>query len=258
MVSGTFQVAAYSLANGAKTWWMDGAEWQTKSIPVFAHGRCYMNSFMPSMAEMQYPTFSGNFADVDRDKDGKIAQSEYGDDKLHSLWALFDQDHDGFLTEMEWGFATKSNEATGGLFAIELGGKGDVTKTNVKWKTEDRRSLSDTTTPVVVGDALFIVQEGGILTSLDLETGKVIKQERVGEPASYYASPIAADGKHYLASQAGGLPVVKATPAWEQLSTHVLEDENHGAEEIWATPAIAGNSIYVRGKEALYCFERAE
>ena len=257
VVSGSFQVAAYELADGAKLWWMDGAAWMTKSVPVFARGRCYLNSFTPSLSEMQYPSFSGSFIDtlVEHDDDGdeKIAKSEYGDAKLHEIWFLFDLDRDGLLTESEWDFAIKSNDATGGLFAIELGGKGDVTKSHVKWKTDERRSLSDVTTPVVVGDALFIIQEGGILTSLDLETGKVIKQERVGQPDPYYASPVAGDGKLYLASQSGVLTVVKATPEWEQLSSHALEDE-----EVWATPALAGKAVYVRGKEALYCFERTE
>jgi outer membrane protein assembly factor BamB len=255
VVSGTFQVAAYSLADGKKQWWMDGAAWLTKSVPIFARGRCYMNSFTPSLSEMQYPSFSGSFEDAlvahDLDGDEKIAKSEYGDAKLHEIWFLFDKDRDGLMSAAEWEFALKSNDATGGLFAIELGGKGDVTKTHVKWKTDERRSLSDVTTPVVVGDALFIIQEGGILTSLDLETAKVIKQERVGQPDPYYASPVAADGKLYLASQSGVLTVVEAKPEWKELSSHALEDE-----EVWATPALAEGAVYVRSKEALYCFRR--
>lgn len=257
LVSGTLQIAAYSLADGSKQWWVDGAAWQTKSIPIFAQGRCYVNSFMPSMGEMKYPTFSGSFADVlaknDADHDGQIGQTEYGDEQLHQMWFLFDQNHDKRLDENEWRFALASNEATGGLFALELGGKGDVTKSNVKWKIDDRRSLSDTTSPIVVGDALFIIQEGGILTSLNPESGKVVKQERVGQPDSYYASPVAGDGKLYLASQSGILTVVRAQPEWEELSSHALE-----SEEIWATPALAGSSVYVRSKGALYCFERAD
>lgn len=257
VLSGTFQVSAYSLADGAKLWWMDGSAWQSKAVPVFARGRCYMSAFMPSLAEMQYPTFSGTFAETlaehDGDKDGKIAKSEYGDEQLHQIWFLFDQNKDGFLDESDWKFAIASNDANGGLFAIELGGKGDVTKSHVKWKVDDRRVLSDVTTPVVAGDALFVVREGGMLTSLDLETGKVIKQERVGEPDEFYASPVAGDGKLYLAGRSGVLTVVKAVPEFEALSTHVLD-----AEEVWATPALAGHAVYVRGKAALYCFERAE
>lgn len=253
VVSGTFQAAAYSVTDGAKLWWMDGMAWQTKSVPLFAKGRCYLNSFMPSPSEMQYPSFSGTFAERDADKDGKVAKSEYGDEQLHQIWFLFDQDRDEFLTESEWAFALASNTANGGLFAIELGGKGDLTGSHVKWKTDERRSLSDVTTPVVVGDALFTIQEGGVLTSLDLESGKVIKQERVGQPDGYFASPVAADGKLYLASQSGILTVVKAAPEWEELASHALEDE-----EVWATPAIAGKAVYVRGKGALYCFENPD
>lgn len=257
VVSGTFQVAAYSLADGAKQWWMDGSAWQSKSTPIFARGRCYMNAYMPSLADMEYPSFSGSFAETlaksDADHDGKIAKSEYGDPKLHQIWFLFDQNRDELLDESDWKFALASNEANGGLFAIELGGKGDVTKSHVKWKSDDRRVLSDVTTPVIVGDALFVIREGGMLASLDLETGKVIKQERVGEPDAFYASPVAGDGKLYLAGKSGVLTVVKAVPQWEALATHVLD-----AEEVWATPALAGNAVYVRGKEALYCFERME
>ncbi len=257
VVSGTFQVAAYSLADGAKLWWMDGSAWQSKSVPVFARNRCYMNAFMPSLGEMEYPTFSGGFAETlaehDDDHDGKIAKTEYGDAQLHQIWFLFDLNKDGLLEESDWKFALASNDANGGLFAIELGGKGDVTKSHVKWKTDDRRVLSDVTTPVIVGDTMFVIREGGMLTSLELESGKVIKQERVGEPDAFYASPVAGDGKLYLAGKSGVLTVVKAVPEWEALATHVLDEE-----EVWATPALAGNAVYVRGKEALYCFERME
>jgi outer membrane protein assembly factor BamB len=257
VVSGTFQVAGYSLANGEKLWWMDGSAWQAKSMPVFARGRCYLNAFMPALSDLPYGSFSGSFADTlaqhDADEDGKIAKSEYGDARLHEIWFLFDQNRDGLLEESDWGFALASNHAVGGLFAVELGGKGDVTRTHVKWKSTDRRGLSDVTTPVIAGEALFMVGEGGLLTSLDLESGKILKQERVGQPDEYYASPVAGDGKLYLASQSGILTVVKAQPEFEVLASHALEDE-----EVWATPAIAGRSVYVRGKTALYCFERLE
>jgi outer membrane protein assembly factor BamB len=251
VVSGTFQVAAYSVSDGAKLWWMDGAAWQTKSVPLFARGRCYLNSFMAAPSEMEYPSFGGDFAAKDADKDGKVTKKEYGEEQ--PLWFLFDQDKDDALTQTEWAFALSSNTATGGLFAFECGTKGEVPAASMKWKTDDRRSLSDLTTPVIVGDVLFSIQKGGILTSMDLESGKVIKQERVGQPDDYYASPVAADGKLYLASKSGILTVVKAVPEWEQLASHPLEDE-----EVWATPAIAGKAVYVRGTEALYCFEKPE
>ena len=132
-------------------------------------------------------------------------------------------------------------------------GKGDVTGSKLAWRYDERRGLSDFATPLAVDGTLYMIGDGSLLTSFDATSGKVVKQERVGQPDSYYASPVAGDGKLYLASQQGILTVVKATPDFEELSSHALEDE-----EVWATPALAGHAVYVRGKEALYCFERAE
>jgi outer membrane protein assembly factor BamB len=257
VVSGSFQIAGYELTKGEKLWWMDGSAWQSKSIPVFADDRCIVNAFMPSLSEMKFPRFSGTFAETlaakDADEDGKIGKDEYGDETLHQLWFIFDQDGDEVLDADEWDYALASNQATGGLYALELGGKGDVTKSHLKWKSEDRRTLSDVTSPVVVGDTLFIVADGSMLTALDVATGEVVKQERVGQPAGYYASPVAGDGKLYLASHDGLLTVVTAERDFQELATHSLDEE-----QVWATPAIAGRAVYVRSTGALYCFEDPE
>jgi outer membrane protein assembly factor BamB len=256
VVSGSFQVTGYSLEKGEKLWWMDGAAWQSKSVPLFANGRCYVNSFMPSLSELQMPSFEGTFEEVlaehDANGDGKIAKSEYGEAQLHQVWFIFDLDGDDVMDAEEWEYALKSNDATGGLYAIELGKSGALAST---WKFTDRRGLSDVTTPVIVGDALYVVSEGGLLTALDLASGKVRKQERVGQPDQYFASPVAGDGKLYLASLSGILTVVATSPGadWKELGSHALEDE-----EVWASPALAGKAVYVRCKEALYCFEDPE
>ena len=39
---------------------------------------------------------------------------------------------DGKLNAGDWDYALKSSSATGGLFAIELGGEGDVTESHVQ------------------------------------------------------------------------------------------------------------------------------
>jgi len=254
VVSGSFQIAGYDLEKGEKLWWVDGAAWQSKSIPVFAENRCLVNSFMPTLADMQMPAFSGEFEEVlvERDLDGneKISKSEWEDARLHQIWFIFDLDGDDELDATEWEFALSANKAYGGLFAIDMGGKGDVTASHVKWKLDDRRELSDVTSPVVVGGTMFTIREGGLLAAFDVASGELVKQERVGESDEYYASPVAGDGKLYLASLSGQLAVVRAEPEWELLGTSRLEDQ-----ELWATPALAGRQVYVRGKTALFCFE---
>jgi len=95
----------------------------------------------------------------------------------------------------------------------------------------------------------YMVKTGGIITSLDPETGKLLKQGRARDAlGEYYASPVAADGKLFLASEEGKVSVLKAGGEWEVLSVNDL------GEEIHATPALNAGRIYVRTRSSLYCF----
>ena len=96
---------------------------------------------------------------------------------------------------------------------------------------------------------MYLVQSGGIMTALDAATGAVKKQARLQQAlGDYYASPIAAAGRVYAASQAGRVSVLKAGPEWEVIATNDLGDECN------ATPAALGNILYVRTATALFAF----
>lgn len=258
VVSGSFQTAGYSLADGKKLWWVDGNGWQSKCAPVIAGSRCFVNAYSGSIGDMGYPTlgipFDQAVRDHDADKDGKIATTEYGDAQLHILWFLFDLDEDQKLDREEWEFGQAANDAKGGFFALELGGRGALAPEKVAWRYDSPRGLSGFSTPLVVGDAVFMIGDGGLLTTIDTKSGAVVKQERVGQPDGYFASPVAGDGKVYLVGQKGILSVVSAEADWKELASHALESE----EEFWATPALSSKAVFVRSTQALYCFERLE
>jgi len=253
IVSGSFQIAGYAAETGEKLWWVDGSAWQSKAVPLIRDGRCYVNAFMQAPSEIGLPRFAGSFEDIlaerDENENGLIDRSEWDHEFLQMAWFIFDLDDDNAFNAEDWAYAVSCGRAVGGLFAIDLGGMGDVTETHVAWKNTDRRALPDIPSPVVVGDALFLVKEGGLFTSVDLATGETVKQERVAEPDSYYASPVAAGGRILLASQSGQLAIVEAKPEWEVLSVHRID------EEVWSTPALADGQVFVRSQEALYCFE---
>ena len=87
------------------------------------------------------------------------------------------------------------------------------------------------------------------MTALDAETGEVKKEARLPlAGGEYFASPVAADGKIFLASHEGKVSVLKASREWEVLATNDLH------EPIAASPALADNAVFVRTQSRLYCF----
>lgn len=104
--------------------------------------------------------------------------------------------------------------------------------------------------PLVIGDRMYLLGDGGILRNVELKTGKVIYEERVnGSQGSskFFSSPVAGDGKIYCGSQQGDLIVIKAGDKFEQLSATKLDSP------ISATPAIGDQRLYVRTDKMLYC-----
>lgn len=255
VTSGSFEIAGYSVEDGEKLWWVRGAAYQAKCVPVIVGDRCYVNSFFLSASEMGLPSFNQTFAELleqrDADGDGQIARAEWEHEYLQMAWFIFDLNDDGFLDEGDWDYALAADRATGGMFAIRLGGRGDVTDSHVLWVYDKRKGIPHIPSPVVVGDLLFNVKEGGILTAHDVETGEVVKTARVGRPDQYFASPVAAAGKLVTVSQSGQLAVIRAVAEWEVLGLTNLD------EDVWSTPALAGEDVLVRSLEALYCFRGA-
>ena len=106
--------------------------------------------------------------------------------------------------------------AENGLLAIKLGGKGDMTEGAVKWKYT--RPVPQVPSTLLYKGVLFMVNDSGILLSIDPATGNVLKQGRLkGAIDKYFASPVGADGKVFLVSQDGTASVVDAKGEWEIL-----------------------------------------
>ena len=66
------------------------------------------------------------------------------------------------------------------------------------------------------------------------------------------ASPIAADGRIYLAGEDGEVYVVKAGPQFELLSANPI------GERIMATPALSDGLLYVRAEHHLFAIGSSE
>lgn len=253
IVPGSYVIIGYSLETGEKLWWVRGATWQVKSSPVLDGDTLYFNGWAPggdAGEQADLPPFE-IAVKQDANGDGKLAKEELPRPWWPTgSWEAIDLDHDGLLDARDWGFFRARRSAENSVMAVRLGGRGDLTA-NVLWRY--RKSLPDVPCPLLYQGVLYLVRTGGILTTLNPATGEVLKQGRLqGALEGYYASPVGADGKVYLASDGGKLTVLKAGGEWEILTMNDME------EELYATPAIAEGRMYVRTGGALYCFAKRD
>lgn len=137
------------------------------------------------------------------------------------------------------------------IFAIRPGARGDITLAGdatssgaIVWSA--KRGGPYIPTPVIYGDLLYVVLNNGVLSAYDVKTGARHYQERLGKGGAFSASPVAADGKIYLASEDGDVFVVRAGPKYELIATNPV------GEVLMATPAIADGVLYVRGLKHLF------
>jgi len=111
------------------------------------------------------------------------------------------------------------------------------------------RSYSNVITPLVYRGVLYLIKNGGIITSLEPVTGKVLKTGRTREAIDeYFDSPVAADGEVFLLSHSGKMTVLRADPRWQVLSVNDLDETSQ------ATPAILAGRIFIRTHRALWNF----
>jgi outer membrane protein assembly factor BamB len=76
----------------------------------------------------------------------------------------------------------------------------------------------------------------------------VLKAGRLGALGGFSSSPVAAEGRIFIAGEEGKVVVLKAGAEWEVIRINDLGEPCH------ATPALAGGHIYLRTGEALYRF----
>lgn len=131
------------------------------------------------------------------------------------------------------------------LLAIDPTGEGDVTETHVKWTMT--KGAPHTPSPLVVGDELYVVSDGGILTCLDAVSGEEVWQERIG--GKFSASPLSANGLIYLQSEDGESIVFRPGRQYEEVARNRLEDNT---VRTFASYAVTDSSFLIRSETSLF------
>jgi len=261
IIFGGRQLLTYSLATGEPLWWLNNMPLRPKSSPFLATAKDGTPLLMLSaQTPGEDPTrrdYGGLFSKMvelyGADDKGRVSLQSIAQKNKRDLQTptMMDTNADGFVTEEEFNHHEQAYSSPNIVGAVRLGPglKGDI-ESRVAWRRD--RFVPNTPTPVVYQGILYVVKEGGILSTFDAETGEPFKQGRIkGAIESYLASPVAGDGKLYTVSDAGHMAVIKPGRDWEILAVNDLD------EPTAATPALDNGRIFVRTKEHLYCFKQA-
>lgn len=247
VVAGTGKLQAFDLQTGAEKWSVKGTPAGPCTTPVVADGRLVFAGWAPG-EDFKMPSFDEMLKMAGDDKKGFLTKDGSEKTPLKGFFESNDQNKDGKLTREEWdGLLAFMKLGKPVALSVKPGGSGDVTKTHVEWTFT--KGLPQVPTQLVYRGHVYMVNTQGMLTALDAKTGKpVYEEERIGL-GSAYASPVAANGHLYLCGMDKSVIVVKAGESPDKVSTAKLDDR------ISATPAIAGNAIYIRTGSSLYAFK---
>ena len=265
---GNNRLTAYSASDGAERWWVGGLTPQPITCAVLGDGMLFASAtYAGSPSEpLDIPLWDTLVERYDANKDAMLAVTEMPpEEAIHvrkevpkdapgasvswpDAMAMTDGNKDGVVTKGEWdAFLAYLRSNEDNVLAIRPGGSGDSSKSHVAWKAS--RGISEMPSPLFYRGRLYFVRNGGMVTSYRPDSGKVVlDRQRLGTLGQYVASPIAADGRIYAASETGTIVVFKAGDTLEVLARNDL------GETITATPAIADHKLYVRTAKHLWAF----
>jgi outer membrane protein assembly factor BamB len=263
---------AFDLADGQEAWWVDGIAFQACSTPVVVRdtllitaaglqGEAANMTPPPGFDEavkkfghegedaIAYDDIPKNFLLTDRQASGG-----QGNMTLQQAFALFGGVKKGDkINRQKWGeICARMTEFRAGpgnrtvVMAVRTGGKQDVSATQIRW--QETAGVPEVPSPLVWQNRVYLIRSGGILVCRDLETGKLIYEERTGSAGGYFASPILLDGRIYIASDRGTVTVVQAGDSFQVLARNEL------GEPILASPAVSDNTFYLRSARHLWAF----
>ena len=153
------------------------------------------------------------------------------------LWSVYSQG-EGVVPAIVVGgglaYSISGFEATT-IRAVAPGGK-------IVW--EQTRAASHIPSMIYDRGLLFNINEAGIATCMDAETGEVIWQSRVD--GKHWASPVLAEGRIYFLSEEGETTVIEAAREYKELARNRLDEHTQ------ASMAVSGGRFFIRTAEHLW------
>jgi hypothetical protein len=181
IIPGSYLVVAYNLTTGEKLWWVRGMSWQQKSAAVVDGDIVYVCGWASggdSATPAESPTWEEALARYDANHDGKLTPAEVM--REFRNFGEYDLDRDQTMNEREWNFY-RARKASQNICGDPRGRARGCTDKRVLWRY--RKSLPNVPSPLLYQGVLYLVRDGGIMTSLDPRTGEPFKVERSARSA---------------------------------------------------------------------------
>jgi outer membrane protein assembly factor BamB len=142
---------------------------------------------------------------------------------------------------------SSSSYGTGGAL-VQLSANHSTVTAKLVYRTHDLSSHHGDM--VIVDGMLYGASDSGVLTCIDLASGKVKWRSRsVGKGAVTYA-----DGRIYLRSEEGPVVLVEATGAgYRELGR--LEPPKSKNSSAWSHPVVAAGKLFLRDQDTLLCYD---
>jgi outer membrane protein assembly factor BamB len=243
ITGGPLEMIAYATDTGERRWSSPKMGVMPIASPICLDDRIYVyNDAVPPYEHLTVQM------KADRNGDGKISPDEFPDPSFKEAVRAIDRVYgngDGAVDQQEWDGALKLMRAMNSFVAVDL----DGSQPKERWRTT--RMLTDAPSPLLYRELLYLVKNGGLLATVDPESGEILRQDRIpGAEGNFFASPVAADGKLFILGESGTLAVLEARRDWRVLALNDL------AVNCYATPAIVDGVILVRSEHDLWAFQK--
>lgn len=262
-------IVAYDMTQGDPVWWLFTPN-TGPATPIIMDDVLYINTWI-QLGERNVRGEKLSFTDLlkkcDTNANERIEQDEFLEDmvffhrpespdaprsamffKDDNFFESFDENGDGAFEENEWNalweFASLYMEDHG-MLALPLEGAGERPATDIKWKINE--DTPETPSPLVIGENILFIKNGGIMTVINRGSGEVVFKDRIGAAGTYLSSPMLAGDRVYTCSYNGRVTVLSA----EDFS--VLA-HNKLKEKIGASPVAVDDVLYIRTNKHFYAF----
>ena len=133
---------------------------------------------------------------------------------------------------------------SGGRTAVKIGGKDDVTSSNVLWSKTGGAYVPS---PVLHKGHLYWVTDRGVVNCVNIKSGEEAGRARLG--GQFYASIMLINDRLYAVSRFEGTHILAATPELKTVAQNKLSDES----DFSASPAVSNGELFIRSDSSLYC-----